>query len=68
MIDVVYESLSHNYVDEMKRIQGFLGVSYQYVIPATHKQARFSLSETISNYFELKERFQGSNWEEFFED
>jgi len=67
-IDVLYENLSGDYENEMKRIQEFLGVDYEVVKPLTHKQSSQPLSRAISNYFELKERFKGTPWEEFFED
>jgi len=67
-LDVLYEHLSRDYQSEMKRVQDFLGVDYEFVKPSTYKQSRQPLSRAISNYFELKERFTGTPWEEFFED
>lgn len=67
-IDVFYENLSNHCESEMKRIQEFLGVQYESVKPSTFKQANQPLSESISNYSELKEKFRGTSWEEFFED
>ena len=67
-IDLFYEELSRDYASEMRRVQEFLGVEYQKVVTATHKQARRPLSTAISNYDELKEEFKGTSWEAFFED
>ncbi|MFC2023151.1 sulfotransferase [Chloroflexota bacterium] len=67
-IDVYYEELSRDYTSEMRRVQEFLDVEYQVVVPATRKQARQPLSIAISNYDELKARFKGTPWEGFFED
>lgn len=67
-IDVSYEDLSDDYESEMKRIQEFLGVNYEVVKPSTYKQSNQPLSETISNYFDLKRKFKDTPWEEFFED
>jgi LPS sulfotransferase NodH len=67
-IEVLYENLSSDYENEMRRIQEFLGVDYQVLKPLTYKQSRQPLSRAISNYFELKEGFQDTPWEEFFED
>jgi hypothetical protein len=36
------------------------------VNPSTFAQARQPLSKAIANYAELKERFSGTIWEEFF--
>jgi len=60
--------LLRNYECEMKRIQEFLGVAYEVVRPLTYKQSGQPLSRAISNYVELKEQFQGTSWEAFFED
>lgn len=67
-LEVLYENLSFDYQSEMKRVQDFLGVNYEFVKPSTYKQSSQSLSRAISNYFELRERFTGTPWEEFFED
>jgi len=67
-IDVLYEDLANHYQSEMKRVQEFLGVHYEDVRPSTYKQSRQVLSKAISNYFELKEKFKSTPWEEFFED
>lgn len=68
MIDVIYEDLSKDNESEMKRIQEFLGVNYESLKPSTYKQSSQPLSKSISNYFELKEKFQGTPWSKYFED
>jgi LPS sulfotransferase NodH len=67
-IDVLYENLCSDYEGEVRRIQEFLSVDNEVVKPLTYKQFRQPLSKAISNYSELKERFTGTEWEEFFED
>jgi hypothetical protein len=66
-IELIYEDLSKEYTREMKRVQNFLGVNYEMVQPSTYKQANQPLSEAIQNYFELKEKFNRTPWEAFFE-
>lgn len=66
-MDVIYERLSLDYGSEMKRIQDFLGVTHKAVTPRTAKQSSSSLSDSIVNYFELKESFIGTPWEELFD-
>lgn len=66
-IDVFYEDISRDYENEMCRIQEFLGVDCQVLKPLTHKQGKRTPAEEISNYFELKEKFKDTVWEEFFE-
>jgi LPS sulfotransferase NodH len=67
-IDLYYENLARDYDREMNRVWELLGVDYEPVKPNTYKQATKPLSIAISNYFELKEKFIGTPWEEFFED
>jgi hypothetical protein len=68
ILEVVYEKLSSNYPSEIKRVQAFLGLSEEHVIPKTQKQASQPLSEAIYNFAELKEKFLDTPWEEFFTD
>lgn len=66
-VDVFYEDLDEDYLNEMGRIQKFLGVNVTEVQPSTAKQSkRRPLSSSILNYSELKEQFTGTPWEEFF--
>ena len=67
-INVIYEDLVKDYVEQMKHIQEFLGVKPEELRPSTKKQNTLTQSKAISNYWELKERFQGSPWAEFFEE
>jgi Uncharacterized protein conserved in bacteria len=67
-IDIFYEKLSNHYESKIKYIQEFLGVKYEILKPSTFRQANQPLSKSIRNYFELKEKFKGTPWEEFFED
>jgi LPS sulfotransferase NodH len=68
LVDVYYEDLANNYHREMQKIQAFLDVDYEPVTPQTFKQATLPLSKSITNYLELKEKFTGTPWEEFFTD
>lgn len=67
-IDVYYEDLAGSYTTEINRIQKFLGLDLVKIEPATKKQAKRRISEEISNYSELKEKFRHTEWIEFFED
>jgi LPS sulfotransferase NodH len=68
LLDVTYENLSTDYQAEIKRVQEFLELPEERVAPKTYKQTNLPLSESIYNFRELKERFQGTQWEEFFAD
>lgn len=65
-IEVVYEDLAADYRAEIARVQAFLGVASEPVAPQTFKQSSRPLSQSIANYAELKARFQGTPWAEFF--
>ena len=65
---VEYESLAADIGGEMARVQQFLGVERLEVAPETHRQITKPLSESISNYVELKQQFAGTEWQAFFED
>jgi LPS sulfotransferase NodH len=67
-IDVTYEALSTDYPSVMRQVQDFLKVDQETLEPNTVKQSSLSLSESITNYFELKEQFQNTLWSVFFED
>ena len=63
-----YERLADDYPNEMRAVQDFLGVDRHPLQPSTSPQSRESLSTSISNYDELKDRFRGTPWAEFFTD
>ena len=67
-IEVMYDELASDYNSEMQRVQRFLGVNCEILKPSTFKQSSGSLSDTISNYFQLKKEFAGSEWQVFFVD
>jgi LPS sulfotransferase NodH len=68
MLEVFYEDLSQSYHAEIQRVQEFLGLCFEPVAPKTFKQGILPLSKSITNFAELKEKFSGSAWEEFFTD
>jgi len=65
-IDVVYEDLVANFGPEVEQIRDFLGLEREPLKTDTHKQSLEPLAKAIANYSELKERFDGTPWEEFF--
>jgi LPS sulfotransferase NodH len=68
MLTVHFESLASDYNAEMQRVQAFLGIQPEAVAPQTHRQSHEPLSAAIANYAELKEKFTGTPWQDFFED
>lgn len=66
VLDVYYEELAADSDRVMGEVQSFLGVRPEALNPETYKQSDQPLTEAIENYAELKERFQGSPWAEFF--
>jgi hypothetical protein len=67
-MDVFYKELSKDYRSVMRKVQEFLDVPYGDVFPSTYKQSQYPLSQSIVNYWELKEKFKGTEWEAFFEE
>jgi LPS sulfotransferase NodH len=68
VLDICYEELARDFQVEMKRVQDFLEVKPQVLLPETHRQSDYPLPASIDNYYELKERFVGTDWQSFFED
>jgi LPS sulfotransferase NodH len=68
LIDVIYEDLATDCRLPMMRVQEFLNLPYEDVQPTIYKQSKQTLSESITNYSELKTRFAGTRWIEYFED
>lgn len=68
MIEVVYETLCRNLQPQCQRILDFLGVPEAPLRSSTFKQGTLPLPKAITNYYELRKRFQGTPWEPFFED
>lgn len=67
-VTVIYEDLIKDYFNHMNQVQEFLGVKHKALHPSTKKQNIQPLSKAISNYWELKERFEDSHWAKFFEE
>lgn len=67
MLELHYESLVLDHDAEMARVQEFLGLDVRPSQPQTFKQARQPLDQAISNFDELRNQFQGTEWESFFD-
>lgn len=67
-MDLFYEDLAADWESEALRVLGFLGASPRRLLPNTYKQASLPLSEAILNYGELKNHFEGTEWEVFFDE
>jgi len=65
-MDLAYEDVAADYTGEMGRVQAFLGLPPRDVPPATRKRPPQPLAEQIANYDELKARFAGTPWAEYF--
>jgi len=64
--EIWYEDLNAGYEPTLEKVQRFLKVEPLPSESPLKRQATSPLSEAISNYEELKERFAGSRWEVFF--
>lgn len=66
LLDLAYEDVSADYAGEMRRVQTFLSLPPRDIPPATKKRPPQPLAEQIANYHELKARFAGTPWAEYF--
>ena len=65
-LNIFYEELQKDYNEQIDIIYNFLGLDYEIAIPKTSKRSTKKISEVISNYVELKERFRNTPWYELF--
>lgn len=68
LLELFYEDLTTNTVEEGKRVLDFLGVAYQPLRVSTVKQNVRPLREMVKNYEALKQHFAGTQWAEFFDE
>lgn len=64
--EVFYEDLARDPGGELEKVQTFLGLPLKRLDAQLQKQRREPVSEAIANYGELKARFKGSPYEEYF--
>jgi LPS sulfotransferase NodH len=67
-LQLTYEELAADYHQHIRTVQAFLGVEFQDLKPATYKQSGRSLANAVVNYRELKQAFQGTEWDRFFDE
>lgn len=68
ILEILYEDLDAVPVRVTDEVTGFLGLDPAELSCDLGKQNFQSLSEVISNYVRLKNRFQDTEWEVYFED
>jgi LPS sulfotransferase NodH len=66
--DIYYEDLITDQERKMAAIQEILELKYEPVTAKLTRQRKKPLSQTITNYVELKEAFKNTAWAEFFAD
>ncbi len=67
-LKISYEQLCDNYSESVETVQKFLGVDTIPLQPQTTKIESRLLSDSIKNYGELKESFENTEWQHFFEE
>jgi hypothetical protein len=67
-LELVYENMCADFPNEYNRVQSFLGVNYIDSNPTTKKQAVGPISDSLPNYYVLKDYFSGSRWADFFDE
>lgn len=67
-LSLTYEQLVGEPEEVLQKVQNFLGLELQQLQTQTRKQAWQPISDAIANYNELKQHFNGTPWQEFFEE
>jgi LPS sulfotransferase NodH len=68
LLTVHYEDLVKDTRESLRRVTAFLGVRDVAATTELRKQNTKSLSETVSNYDQLKAAFAGTEWRQFFDE
>lgn len=68
VLDITYEEMTEDFPGQFSRITSFLGVPNHRPYTDFKKQRTRPVRETLMNYDILKEYFQGSQWEAFFDE
>ena len=68
ILQVTYENLCTDYEQVTTKIQEFLGVPIAPVQPGTGRRNTPSLANFVTNYDQLKAKFSGTEWSDFFDD
>lgn len=67
VFEVYYEDILKDIEYYSRNLQEFLNLPFRNLYISTPKQSSIPLSQAISNFFELKERFEGSPWFDLFQ-
>lgn len=68
MIEIIYENLMRDVDQETRKVQEFLGIEVKKLKSCLRKDDKKPLSQSIANYWKLKEKFKDTEFKEFFED
>ena len=66
IFQITYEEIISDYKNKIRNIQNFLEVDFEPHEPIHKKQEMRPLSEVITNYNELRDRFINTEWSSFF--
>lgn len=67
-LELYYEDLLNNPIDKANQIMSFLNADQLELTSRFVKMNNKKSSEIISNFYELKKQFSGTEWEVFFEE
>lgn len=67
-LELVYENMCTDFTGEYNRVQSFLGIDPIDLKPTTKKQAAGPVSNSLLNYYALKDYFSNSEWAVFFDE
>ncbi len=67
IFQVTYEQLCSDYENVTTQMQEFLGVPINPVKPGTGRRNNPPISDFVTNYSELRDKFAGTEWSNFFD-
>lgn len=68
VLTITYKNLVSDTKKEIDSVFGYLGLPSEKVESETYKQIERPLSESITNYYKLKDKFSKSKWQIFFDE
>ncbi len=66
ILKISYEDLCGDYCDTIGKVQNYLGLERRDIQPSTSKNTSVPLSEAISNYEKLRQKFSKTLWADYF--
>jgi len=66
ILKISYEDMCNDYQETIGKVQNYLGLERRDIQPSISKNESMPLSEAISNYAKLKQKFSTTVWADYF--